>query len=93
MKTRRPSTSKTKSPARRPASTRRNPSEDDRDYAAEIGRKIREHYSFLMDQISDLREEASDLDAAWKEWDINYLERRQYITKAEANHLRRAYDL
>lgn len=87
---------KTRRPAMRynPGKTaiaRRNPSEDDREYDAEIGRKLRDMRSFLLDRISELREELNDLDAAWKEWDIDYLERRQYITKAEAKHLRRGH--
>ena len=91
MKTRRPAASKAKSPKHRPAIARRNPSEDDREYDAEIGRKLRDMWSFLLDRIAELREELNDLDAAWKEWDIDYLERRQYITKAEAEHLRRGH--
>jgi hypothetical protein len=93
MKTRRPTAAKIKSPARRPGSARRNPSADDRDYHAEIGRKIRDTRSSMMDQIASLRDDVHDLDTAWKEWDIDYLERRRYITKAEAGHLRRAYGL
>lgn len=80
---------KTRRPTRRAAPrSRHNPTQDDRDYTAEIGRKLRDARSFLQDQIADLREEMHDLDAAWKEWDIDYLERKRYITKAEAKHLR-----
>jgi len=48
-----------------------------------IGEKIKSAIDFKRSEAGRLLDEAEDIEAAWKEWDVDFLQQSGVITKRE----------